>query len=141
MGNVVVQLAGLCNIGCAHLTLDEPDEALRCFEEALALPSGLGHWNTERETRVGLIRSLRRLGLLDRAARECRTLLGLAAADPYGQGLAHHQYGLVLRASGDPLGAVRHWREALAVLDGGDASVLPELRSLLADAAPRPPLP
>ncbi|TQF06964.1 tetratricopeptide repeat protein [Kitasatospora acidiphila] len=135
-GMGLVQMSGLCNIGNAHLGLDEPAEALRHYRAALELETGSGQWHTERECRLGLVEALRRLRRLDEARAACRELLGLAAElqDTYGEGLARHVYGLVLRDVGEPAQALAQWRSALRQLATGDAKVLPDLRELIAAA-------
>ncbi|MGW4648122.1 AfsR/SARP family transcriptional regulator [Kitasatospora sp. NPDC004289] len=135
-GTPGVQMAGLCNIGCAHLRLDEPAEALQHFREALALPAGSAHWTTERQTRLGLVDALHRLHHLDEAATAARDLLDRTTtrADPYGEGLARHAYGLVLRDQGNPTHALTQWRTALDLLTPLDPETTAELRTLITTA-------
>jgi DNA-binding SARP family transcriptional activator/tetratricopeptide (TPR) repeat protein len=125
------EYVGESNIGSAYLALGRPAEALRHFERALELAGGAGVWNTERETRIGMIRTLRALGRLDRAERECEALIAAARTDPYGRGLAHHQLGLLRRERGDEAAAALQWRTALTLLDGTGAPILPDLHALL----------
>ncbi|WP_234426690.1 AfsR/SARP family transcriptional regulator [Streptomyces niger] len=128
-----LQQTARCNIGCAHLTLGEPEAAVGHFEAALHSPEEATDWHTVSESRLGLIRALRRLTRSERAARECETLLELAEArgDAYTSGKARYEYGHVLRALGRGAESGEQWRLSLAALDGTDADVLPELRSLV----------
>ncbi|WP_333775441.1 tetratricopeptide repeat protein, partial [Streptomyces sp. IBSBF 3136] len=140
IGAVIVQHSAHCNIGYAHLTLGEPEAAARHFEESLRILGGHGDWHGESQTRLGLVRALRRLGDGERAARECAELLGRAdaRADRYMGGLARHQHGLLLREQGRRPEAHDVWRAALAALDGTDEqTVMEELRELLADGTGR----
>ncbi|MDG5804016.1 BTAD domain-containing putative transcriptional regulator [Streptomyces ossamyceticus] len=132
-GSTVIEQVALCNTGRAQLALGEPARALRSFDDALRLmASGAAHWNAERETRLGRAQALRALDRLDPAREACGSLLREAAerGDAYGRGLAEYEYGQVLRALGDDGAALRHWRGALTALEGTDAPVLHELRSL-----------
>ncbi|MFF7371975.1 AfsR/SARP family transcriptional regulator [Streptomyces tricolor] len=134
IGAVIVQHSAHCNIGYAHLTLGEPDAAARHFEESLRILGGHGDWHGESQTRLGLVRALRKLGQTGRAAGECAELLRRAdaRADRYMGGLALHQHGLLLREQGRGAEAYDAWRAARAALDGTDAqTVLAELRELL----------
>ncbi|MEU2062013.1 BTAD domain-containing putative transcriptional regulator [Streptomyces sp. NPDC013455] len=134
IGAVIVQHSAHCNIGYAHLSLDEPAAAARHFEESLRILGGHGDWHGESQTRLGLVRALRRLGQAERAAGECAELLrgADARADRYMGGLALHQHGLLLRGRGREAEARDAWRRACAALDGTDAqAVLTELRTLL----------
>ncbi|MFI1367690.1 BTAD domain-containing putative transcriptional regulator [Streptomyces griseochromogenes] len=136
IGAVIVQHTAHCNIGYAHLALGEPAAAARHFEESLSILGGHGDWHGESQTRLGLVRALRRLGESERATHECAELLHRAdaRADRYIGGLARHQYGLLLRERGRWPEAYDIWRAALAALDGTDEhAVLEELRELLAD--------
>ncbi|MEU7484983.1 BTAD domain-containing putative transcriptional regulator [Streptomyces sp. NPDC042319] len=128
-----LQQTARCNIGCAYLTLGEPEEAIGHFEAALHSPEDATDWHTVSESRLGLIRALRRLTRADRAARECEELLALAEVrgDAYTSGKARYEYGHVLRALGRGAESGAQWRLSLAALDGTDADVLPELRSLV----------
>ncbi|MGW4803334.1 BTAD domain-containing putative transcriptional regulator [Kitasatospora sp. NPDC004272] len=129
---VLFETAGLCNIGNAHLRLDQPAEALHHYRTALARSENT-HWNTKRECRLGEIESLRRLRRLQDAADRGRELLALTTelADTYGTGLAEHAHGLVLRDQGLPHQALTHWRAALDRLSGTDNPIVAELRGLI----------
>ncbi|MET3984709.1 BTAD domain-containing putative transcriptional regulator [Streptomyces sp. PvR034] len=132
-GLVVLRQLGLCNLGLLHLVLDEPTEALERFQEALeSVPAGAGHWNAEREVRLGRVKAFLALGRAERAERECARLLDevVARGDTYGRGLLAYEHGHVRAALADPAGARVLWRAALAALEGTDAGVLGELRSL-----------
>ncbi|MFD4528869.1 tetratricopeptide repeat protein, partial [Streptomyces sp. NPDC058470] len=137
LDDVIIRHSAHCNIGYAHLTLGEPAAALPHFEESLRILGGHGDWHGEAQTRLGLVRALRGVGLRARAARECDRLLRRAdsRADRYTEGLARHQRGLLLSLEGDAEGAYELWRSALEALDGTDTSVLGELRELLAQPA------
>ncbi|MGW1586219.1 BTAD domain-containing putative transcriptional regulator [Streptomyces sp. NPDC002386] len=135
IGAVIVRHSAHCNIGYAHLTLGEPAAAARHFEESLRILGDHGDWHGESQTRLGLVRALRRLGETGRAARECAELLRRAdaRADRYMGGLARHQHGLLLREQGRRTEARDVWHAALAALDGTDEqAVLEELRELVA---------
>ncbi|MFI9247284.1 BTAD domain-containing putative transcriptional regulator [Streptomyces sp. NPDC053086] len=135
IGAVIVRHSAHCNIGYAHLTLGEPDEAARHFEESLRILGGHSDWHGESQTRLGLVRALRQLGESERAAGECAELLRRAdaRADRYMGGLALHQHGFLLREQGRRAEAYDAWRTARAALDGTDEqAVLVELRELLA---------
>ncbi|MCX4750511.1 tetratricopeptide repeat protein [Kitasatospora sp. NBC_01287] len=127
------------NIGFAHLSLHRPDRALPHFEEAMRLLAQHdGDWMTEYTARLGYVRALRELGLHERAAAECQQLIESTRAhdDTYSEGLARHQYGLVLQETCDTALAVEQWGLALTALVATDnAAVLGELRDLLAAAA------
>ncbi|MGW4594876.1 BTAD domain-containing putative transcriptional regulator [Streptomyces sp. NPDC004457] len=134
IGAVIVQHSAHCNIGYAHLTLGESAAAARHFEESLRILGGHGDWHGESQTRLGLVRALRRLGQAERAADECAELLRRAdaRADRYMGGLALHQHGFLLRERGRPAEAYDAWRAAHEALDGTDEqAVLAELRELL----------
>ncbi|WP_246204167.1 AfsR/SARP family transcriptional regulator [Streptomyces tailanensis] len=136
-GSTVIEQVALCNAGRAHLSLGEPAQALRRFDEALrVMGSGAAHWNAERETRLGRAQSLRALGRLEPAREACEALLEEATArgDSYGRGLAEHELGHVLRALGDEQAAQPRWHSALSALEGTDAHALAELRTLTASA-------
>ncbi|MFJ3308649.1 BTAD domain-containing putative transcriptional regulator [Streptomyces sp. NPDC086549] len=137
IGAVIVQHSAHCNIGYAHLTLGEPAAAAVHFEESLRILGGHGDWHGESQTRLGLVRALRRLGRDERAGRECAELLRRAddRADRYTGGLARHQYGLLLRGRGRVEEAYEEWRAALTALDGTDEkAVVAELRELLGES-------
>ncbi|NNN38072.1 tetratricopeptide repeat protein, partial [Streptomyces sp. S3(2020)] len=137
IGNVIVQHSAHCNIGYAHLTLGEPAAAVPHFEESRRILGRHGDWHGESQSRLGLVRALRLLGLMERAESECAELLSRAdaRADGYVGGLARHQYGLVLRELGRAEEACAQWRTALAALDGTDKkAVVDELHALLGDA-------
>ncbi|MEU6071165.1 BTAD domain-containing putative transcriptional regulator [Streptomyces sp. NPDC047082] len=134
IGAVIVQHSAHCNMGYAHLTLGEPAAAAVHFEESLRILGGHGDWHGESQTRLGLVRALRRLGRAERAWHECAELLRRAddRADRYMGGLARHQYGLLLRGRGRVEEANEQWRASLAALDGTDGkAVVAELRELL----------
>ncbi|MFF1681367.1 BTAD domain-containing putative transcriptional regulator [Streptomyces sp. NPDC058256] len=133
LDDVIIRHSAHCNIGYAHLTLGEPAAALPHFEESLRILGSHGDWHGEAQTRLGLVRALRGVGLGARAARECDLLLGRAdsRADGYSGGLARHQRGLLLSMEGDAEGAYGQWRSALEALDGTDTPVVGELRELL----------
>ncbi|MFJ9869483.1 BTAD domain-containing putative transcriptional regulator [Streptomyces sp. NPDC101165] len=138
IGAVIVQHSAHCNIGYAHLTLGEPAAAAGHFQESLRILGGHGDWHGESQTRLGLVRALRRLGEVERAAEECTELLRRAdaRADRYMGGLARHQHGLLLSEQGRRPAAYDAWRAALVALDGTDEqTVLEELRELLAEAS------
>ncbi|MEV5383799.1 BTAD domain-containing putative transcriptional regulator [Streptomyces sp. NPDC052721] len=138
IGAVIVQHSAHCNIGYAHLTLGEPAEAARHFEESLRILGGHGDWHGESQTRLGLVRALRQLGQSERAADECAELLRRAdaRADRYMGGLALHQHGFLLRERGRRAEAYDAWRAAREALDGTDEqAVLAELRELLSDGS------
>ncbi|MGW2745877.1 BTAD domain-containing putative transcriptional regulator [Streptomyces sp. NPDC001450] len=138
IGAVIVQHSAHCNIGYAHLTLGEPAAAAGHFQESLRILGGHGDWHGESQTRLGLVRALRRLGEAERAAQECTELLRRAdaRADRYMGGLARHQHGLLLSEQGRRPEAYDAWRAALVALDGTDEqAVLEELRELLAEAS------
>ncbi|MHC5703115.1 hypothetical protein OTC26_016985 [Streptomyces tirandamycinicus] len=75
------------------------------------------------------------LGRRTAAARECSVVLERAVSrgDGFTEGLARHEYGLLLREEGRLGDALDEWRRAHACLDGTDAKVLPALRALLGD--------
>ncbi|WUC16651.1 tetratricopeptide repeat protein [Streptomyces sp. NBC_00564] len=133
LDDVIIRHSAHCNIGYAHLTLGEPAAALPHFEESLRILGSHGDWHGEAQTRLGLVRALRGVGLGERAVRECDLLLGRAdsRADGYSGGLARHQRGLLLSMEGDAEGAYGQWRSALEALDGTDTPVVGELRELL----------
>ncbi|WTX37434.1 tetratricopeptide repeat protein [Streptomyces sp. NBC_00658] len=133
LDDVIIRHSAHCNIGYAHLTLGEPAAALPHFEESLRILGSHGDWHGEAQTRLGLVRALRGVGLGARAVRECDLLLGRAdsRADGYSGGLARHQRGLLLSMEGDTEGAYGQWRSALEALDGTDTPVVGELRELL----------
>ncbi|MEU5707932.1 AfsR/SARP family transcriptional regulator [Streptomyces flaveolus] len=138
IGAVIVQHSAHCNIGYAYLTLGEPAAAARHFEESLRILGGHGDWHGESQTRLGLVRALRRLGHTERAADECAELLRRAdaRADRYMGGLALHQHGFLLRERGRRTEAYDAWRAAHEALDGTDEqAVLVELRELLSDGS------
>ncbi|GAA2233026.1 hypothetical protein GCM10010360_66600 [Streptomyces nogalater] len=144
IGAVIVRHSAHCNIGYAHLTLGEPESAARHFEESLRILGGHGDWHGEAQTRLGLVRALRQLGQIERAAEECAELLSRAdaRADRYMGGLALHQHGLLLRERGRRTEAYDAWRAAHAALDGTDEqAVLAELRDLLGDGSDAPDAP
>ncbi|MER7396607.1 BTAD domain-containing putative transcriptional regulator [Streptomyces sp. NPDC000151] len=128
-----LQQTARCNIGCAYLTLGEPEAAVGQFEEALRSLEDSTDWHTVSESRLGLIRALRTLARAERAARECATLLDLAElrGDAYTAGKARYEYGHVLRTLGRAAESDEQWRLSLAALDGTDADVLAELRTLV----------
>ncbi|MFF1710873.1 BTAD domain-containing putative transcriptional regulator [Streptomyces sp. NPDC058268] len=124
-----------CDMGNAHLALDEPDVALRHFEESLRIHGVAEDWHNESKVRLGIVRALRETSRTRDAERECTGLLERAEqrADAHMAGLARHQRGLLLYAEGRAEEAYAQWRSALASLDGTDSSeVVDELKSLLA---------
>ncbi|WP_395483483.1 BTAD domain-containing putative transcriptional regulator [Streptomyces sp. KHY 26] len=136
IGAVILRHSAHCNIGFAHLALGEPAAAARHFEESLRILGGQSDWHGESQTRLGLVRALRRLGESERAYTECGELLRRAdaRADRYTGGLARHQRGLLLHAQGRRAEAHDAWRAALAALTGTDEqAVVTELRELLAE--------
>ncbi|MFR9789948.1 BTAD domain-containing putative transcriptional regulator [Streptomyces sp. MB22_4] len=136
IGAVLLRHSAHCNIGFAHLALGEPAAAARHFEESLRILGGQSDWHGESQTRLGLVRALRRLGESERAYIECGELLRRAdaRADRYTGGLARHQRGLLLLAQGRRAEAHDAWRAALAALTGTDEqAVVAELRELLAE--------
>lgn len=140
-GIPVLRQLALCNLGYLHLRLGEPLEALDRFQDALeAMPAGSGHWNAEREVRLGRVKALLSLGLPEQAEQECARLLEetMARGDTYARGLLAHEHGHVRMALADEAGARALWREALAALEGTDAEVLGELRTLVRGPADRP---
>ncbi|MGW0838663.1 AfsR/SARP family transcriptional regulator [Streptomyces sp. NPDC002787] len=140
-GSPVIEQVALCNTGRAHLTLGDPARALRSFDEALrVMASGATHWNAERETRLGRAQALRALGRLAPARETCTALLREATerGDSYGRGLAEYEYGHVLSALGDDRTALTHWHSALNALQGTDARILPDLRTLTRDGTGAP---
>ncbi|AZM93576.1 BTAD domain-containing putative transcriptional regulator [Streptomyces sp. W1SF4] len=140
-GIPVLRQMALCNLGHLHLRLGEPIEALDRFQDALeAMPAGSGHWNAEREVRLGRVKALLSLGLPEQAEQECAQLLEeiTARGDTYARGLLAFERGHVRMALADEAGARTLWREALAALEGTDAEVLGELRTLVRGPADRP---
>lgn len=137
LGSPLLRHTAHCNIGYARLTLGQPDLARRHFEECLAIigAGDEGDWQSQSQSRVGLVRALRALGRRTAAARECSVVLERAVSrgDDFTEGLARHEYGLLLREEGRPGEALDEWRRAHACLDGTDAKVLPALRALLGD--------
>lgn len=118
IGDSIIRQAARTNIGYAHLTLGEPDQALPHFETCMRLLTGNDDWHHESQARLGLVRSLHGLRRDEEADRECQALLGQAAerGDTYAQGLAQHVRGLILDARGRRAEAVAHWQEALRAL-------------------------
>ncbi|MBT2369106.1 tetratricopeptide repeat protein [Streptomyces sp. ISL-10] len=139
-GDVLVQTSH-CNIGYAHLTLGEPADALRHFEECLRILGDDGPWHGQSQGRLGLVRALRGLGRDEAAAVECARLLESADArgDAQMVGLARHQRGLLLRSAGRVGEAREQWRAAVRTLeafDGAHEKTLAELRALLRPTVP-----
>jgi DNA-binding SARP family transcriptional activator len=93
LGIPLIEVVALCNIGCAHLALDDPARALPSFRAALARGHEAADWQVERDIRVGLVRALRRLGRTSEARAECDALLALAhdRHDAYAQRLAEDE--------------------------------------------------
>ncbi|MEV1052405.1 BTAD domain-containing putative transcriptional regulator [Streptomyces sp. NPDC049887] len=139
LGSPLLRHTAHCNIGYARLTLGQPGVALRHFEECLAIigEGDEGDWQSQSQSRIGLVRALRALGRGPAAARECALVLerAVSRADGFTEGLARHEHGLLLRAEGRTGEALDEWRRAHACLDGTDAKVLPELRELLGGPA------
>lgn len=75
LNSEILRLTAHCNIGYAHLTLGEPAEAARHFDESLALIGDDGDWHTQSQARIGRVRALRELGRAEDAHRECARLL------------------------------------------------------------------
>lgn len=127
------QAAGNGNIGKVYLSLGEPAAALGYLDAALS-GQDKGTWNVERESRLCRSRALRALGRYDEAAEACGVLLGLteARADRYGQGLAHHEMGLLLAGMDEPAAALSRWRHAERALKGSESPLLAEVRTLIA---------
>jgi DNA-binding SARP family transcriptional activator/tetratricopeptide (TPR) repeat protein len=126
-----------CNIGYAHLTLGEPAEAVRHFDESLAILGDDGDWHAQSQSRIGRVRALRALGRAADARRECALLLERAEsrADTHMQARARHQSGLLLYAEGREDEAREEWLRAITTLkamDGEHARLLEELRDLVA---------
>ncbi|MEU2164518.1 BTAD domain-containing putative transcriptional regulator [Streptomyces sp. NPDC019208] len=138
LGSPLLRHTAHCNIGYARLTLGQPGLALRHFEECLAIVGAgdEGDWQSQSQSRIGLVRALRALGRGGAAVRECAIVLerAVSRADGFTEGLARHEHGLLLRAEGRIDEALDEWRRAYACLDGTDAKVLPELRALLGGA-------
>ncbi|MEI5011579.1 tetratricopeptide repeat protein [Streptomyces sp. PmtA] len=138
LGSPLLRHTAHCNIGYARLTLGQPGLALRHFEECLAIVGAgdEGDWQSQSQSRIGLVRALRALGRGGAAVRECAIVLerAVSRADGFTEGLARHEHGLLLRAEGRTDEALDEWRRAYACLDGTDAKVLPELRALLGRA-------
>lgn len=131
-----------CNIGYAHLTLGEPAEAVRHFDESLAILGDDGDWHAQSQSCIGRVRALRALGRAEDARRECALLLERAEsrADTHMQARARHQSGLLLHAEGQEEEAREQWRQAittLEALDGEHARLLDELRELTNGSAAR----
>ncbi|MFJ5230698.1 BTAD domain-containing putative transcriptional regulator [Kitasatospora sp. NPDC088391] len=128
------QMAGLTNIGFAHLKLGDPVAALHHFDLATAVPNGNVAWIIELETWRGRIEALRRLRRLDEALDSSRRMLDRVAADQdgHGTGMIEHAHGLVLRDLGRHAEALAVWHTALTRLTGSDHPVVAELRALLA---------
>ncbi|WP_443032799.1 tetratricopeptide repeat protein [Streptomyces sp. BA2] len=123
-----------CDMGKAYLALDEPDVALRHFEESLRIHGEAEDWHNESKVRLGMVRALRETSRTQDAGRECDDLLERAElrADAHMAGLARHQRGLLLYAEGRAEEAYAQWKSALESLDGTDSSeVVGELKSLL----------
>ena len=141
LDDVIIRHSAHCNIGYAHLTLGEPAAALPHFEESLRILGSHGDWHGEAQTRLGLVRALRGVGLGARAARECDLLLAPCrqprrpvhrrARPPPARAAAEHGGG---RRRG-----VRQRRSALEALDGTDTPVVGELRELLQSRPARSP--
>lgn len=132
LGSTLFQQVARCNIGCAYLTLGEPAAAVEHFEAALRSLEAQADWHTVSESSLGLIRALRRLKRVERAADECERLVELAElrGDGYTTGKARYEYGHVLRSLERVTEADAQWRLALEALDGTDADVLEELKEL-----------
>lgn len=130
----LMQTAGNSNIGKAYLALDEPAAALGYLDAALA--GERGPWNVERDSLLCRCRALRALGRHDEAAKACGVLLDLARTrnDRYGQGLAHHELGLLLADIDDAGAALSQWLHAERALDGSESAILTDIRSLIRNA-------
>jgi DNA-binding SARP family transcriptional activator/tetratricopeptide (TPR) repeat protein len=141
LNSEILRLTAHCNIGYAHLTLGEPAEAARHFDESLALIGDDGDWHTQSQARIGRVRALRELGRAEEAHRECALLLERAGsrADTQMQALARHQRGLLVHAEGGEDEARELWESALSALealDGKHAALMGELRELLGRPVP-----
>ncbi|MFF3246319.1 BTAD domain-containing putative transcriptional regulator [Streptomyces sp. NPDC002870] len=140
LNSEILRLTAHCNIGYAHLTLGEPAEAARHFDESLALIGDDGDWHTQSQARIGRVRALRELGRAEDAHRECALLLERAGsrADTQMQALARHQRGLLVHAEGGEDEARDLWESALGALealDGKHVALMGELRELLGRSA------
>ncbi|MGK4579902.1 BTAD domain-containing putative transcriptional regulator [Kitasatospora sp. HPMI-4] len=80
-------VGGHRNVAGLQLRLGRPRQALRNYRAAA---EGAGDWHAEREARIGVLRSLRGAGELDRAEWESMLLIGCCAyrGDRYGEELA-----------------------------------------------------
>nr|WP_237419279.1 BTAD domain-containing putative transcriptional regulator [Kitasatospora sp. SID7827] len=127
-------VAALCNIGFAHLRLDDPAEALRHFEQTTGSSLRIASWQINTEVWRGRAEALRRLGRLNDALTVVRQLLDQAAPlqDALVTGTFQHTHGLILRDLGRPAEARAAWRSALERLSTADHPVVGELRDLLA---------
>ncbi|WP_051450158.1 AfsR/SARP family transcriptional regulator [Actinospica robiniae] len=128
----LMQTAGNSNIGKAYLALGEPAAALEHLDNALAADEK-GPWNVERDSRLCRCRALRALGRYAEAAKDCEALLDLAKTrhDRYGQGLAHHELGLLMASIDDSGAALNEWIHAERALAGSESAILTEVRSLI----------
>ncbi|MEJ8658866.1 AfsR/SARP family transcriptional regulator [Streptomyces sp. MS1.AVA.4] len=139
LGSSLLRHTAHCNIGYARLTLGEPALALGHFEECLAIigDGDEGDWQSQSQSRIGLVRALRVLGRGAAALRECTLVLERAVSrgDEFTEGLARHEHGLLLSAEGRTDEALDEWRRAYASLVGTDAKALSELRELLGESA------
>ncbi|MFF4229184.1 BTAD domain-containing putative transcriptional regulator [Streptomyces sp. NPDC001820] len=136
LNSEILRLTAHCNIGYAHLTLGEPAEAARHFDESLTLTGDDGDWHTQSQARIGRVRALRELGRAEDAHRECALLLERAGSrtDTQMQALARHQRGLLVHAEGGEDEARELWESALTALealDGKHVALMDELRELL----------
>jgi DNA-binding SARP family transcriptional activator len=140
--SAVQQAAGNGNIGKVYLSLGEPAAALAYLDAALSAQEK-GTWNVERDSRLCRSRALRALGRYDEAAEACGVLLGLVEArgDWYGQGLAHHEMGLLLAGMDEPAAALSRWRHAERALQGSESPLLAEVRTLIAQGVSTPGVP
>jgi hypothetical protein len=100
-----------------------------------------GPWNIERDSHLCQCRALRALERYDEAAKACGVLLDLARArnDPFGQGLAHHELGLLFARIDDAGAALSQWLHAERALEGSESPVLAEIRSLIARSGDEQP--
>ncbi|GGW56289.1 SARP family transcriptional regulator [Streptomyces lucensis JCM 4490] len=132
----VLQQAAHCNVGYAHLSLNQPEAALLHFDAGMRLlgSAGNGDWHMESQTRLGLVRGLHRLDRNGPAEQRCKELMDLARnrGDTYTEGLAHWEYGNILAASQRPSEAFTHWKQAWDALGRTEVKGLEDLEALIA---------
>ncbi|MFC4119992.1 BTAD domain-containing putative transcriptional regulator [Nonomuraea zeae] len=122
-GDVRGQAAVLFQLGPLRTGQERYDEAAACFEESLALFSGLGHRHGRALALSHAAALDARLGHADRAERRQReALAGLrAAGDRGGEAYCLRNLGRLLLGAGDLDGARRHLERALAVSESSGA--------------------